>query len=239
MPEEVYVIGAGRTDFKRNLRKEGKAIRDVIVEAGRAAIADAGIEPADVKSGVVGNFAAGLFTRQLHLGAYLTEIDPKLRGIPTLHTEAACASGSVALLTAVQQVMSGVYDCVLVVGAEQQKTMSPADGAEVLGAAGDYAIEKERYGQFMFPKLFAHVAQTYMHRYDLSERQLATVAIKNYAHAKLNAQAQMREATMTAQQACAASEANPLVAQPLKVSDCSQVTDGAAAVLVCSHGFTQ
>src|SRR5687768_10028781 len=99
----VHLIGAARTDFKRNLRKEGKSLRDVIVEAGRGAIDDAGIAPADVQSGVVGNFAAGLFTKQLHLGAFLTEIDESLRGIPTLHTEAACASGGVAILAGAQQ----------------------------------------------------------------------------------------------------------------------------------------
>ena len=94
MSRHVYVIGAGRTDFKRNLRKEGLVLRDVIVEAGRAAIADAGVEPGDIQAGVVGNFAAGLYTRQLHLGALLVGIHDSLRGIPTLHTEAACASGS-------------------------------------------------------------------------------------------------------------------------------------------------
>src|SRR5215510_236640 len=115
MPNPAYVIGAGRTDFKRNFRKEGKSLRDMIVEAGRAAIADAGIEPADITSAVVGNFAAGLYTRQLHLGSFITDIDESLRGIPTLHTEAACASGGVAVLTGAQQVMGGLHDLVLVV----------------------------------------------------------------------------------------------------------------------------
>src|SRR5438105_6416535 len=105
MAEPVYILGAGRTDFKRNLKKEGRTIRHIIVEAGRAAIAGAGIDPADIDAGIVGNFAAGLFTRQLHLGAFLTEIDEKLRGIPTMHVEAACASGGVAVLTAAQQIM--------------------------------------------------------------------------------------------------------------------------------------
>src|SRR4051812_36535076 len=100
MNQSVYLIGAARTDFKRNIGKEGKSIRDLIVEAGRAAIVDAGVHCDDVQSAVVGNFAAGLFTRQLHLGAFVPEIDPALRGIPTLHTEAACASGGVAVLTA-------------------------------------------------------------------------------------------------------------------------------------------
>src|SRR5258706_369324 len=125
MSEPVHILGAGRTDFKRNLRKEGKTIRNLIVEAGAAAIADAGIDPAAVEAAVVGNFAAGLFTQQLHLGAFVTEIDSALRGIPTLHVEAACASGGVAVLTGAQRIMGGLCDVVLVVGAEQQKTMPP------------------------------------------------------------------------------------------------------------------
>src|SRR5438093_2062544 len=104
MAEPVYVIGAGRTDFKRNFKKEGKTIRHIILEAARDALAGAGIDPADIQAGVVGNFASGLFTRQLHLGALLTELDEKLRGIPTVHVEAACASGGVAVLSAAQQI---------------------------------------------------------------------------------------------------------------------------------------
>ena len=146
MPEPVYVIGAGRTDFKRNFKKEGRSIRHIIVEAARAAVADAGIAPGDLQAGVVGNFASGLFTRQLHLGAFMTEIDDRLRGIPALHVEAACASGGVAVLTAAQQIMGGLHDVVLVVGAEQQKTMPPVEGADVLAAAGDYHAETRRYG---------------------------------------------------------------------------------------------
>src|SRR5689334_4846229 len=114
MPEQVYVLGTGRTDFKRNLKKEGKALRDVIVEAGRLAIEDAGVDPSVVQSGVVGNFAAGRLTKQLHLGSYLCDIDESMRGIPTFHAEAACASGSVALVAAFHQVMGGIYDAVLV-----------------------------------------------------------------------------------------------------------------------------
>src|SRR5437870_1167441 len=142
MPQSIYVIGAGRTDFKRNFRKEGRSIRHIIIEAGSAAIADSGIEPRDIQAGIVGNFASGLFTRQLHLGAFITEIDESLRGIPTLRTEAACASGGVAVLTAAQQIMGGLHDAVLVVGAEQQKTMPPGEGADVLGAAADYRPER-------------------------------------------------------------------------------------------------
>src|SRR6202040_763993 len=88
---EVYILGGGRTDFKRNLKKEGKTIRHLITEAGKKAIDDAKIDPAEIQAGTVGNFNAGQFTKQLQLGAFIPEIDPKLRGIPTMHTEAACA----------------------------------------------------------------------------------------------------------------------------------------------------
>ena len=100
MKEPVYILGGGRTDFKRNLKKEGKTIRDLITESGRKAIDDAKIDPGEINAGAVGNFNAGQFTKQLHLGAFLPEIDPKLRGIPTMHTEAACASSASSTGTA-------------------------------------------------------------------------------------------------------------------------------------------
>jgi acetyl-CoA C-acetyltransferase len=234
MPEPVYVIGVGRTDFKRNIHNEGKSIADLLLEAARGAIANAGINAGDVEASVVGNFAAGLFTRQLHLGALLIDLDPSLRGIPTSHLESACASGGVAVLTGAQQIMGGLHDVVLVAGVEQQKTMSPADGANVLAAAADYHREQAQYGEFTFPKLFATIAQIYSQQYGLSERQLALVTFKNYAHARLNPLAQMRDNCLTIDQAATESADNPRIAPPLKVSDCSQITDGAAAVVLCS-----
>jgi acetyl-CoA C-acetyltransferase len=232
--EPVYILGAGRTDFKRNLKKEGKTIRDLITEAGRKAIADAKIEASEIQAAAVGNFNAGQFTKQLHLGAFVPEIDPALHGIPTMHTEAACASGALSVLLGSQWIMGGFHDAVLVVGAEQQKTMSSLDGSDVLGAAADYHIEKPEYGDFMFPKLFGRIAQIYIEKYGASEKELSWVAYKNYAHARLNPLAQMREADLTYDCASQVSDKNPSVAPPLKVSDCSQITDGSAALVLVS-----
>ena len=237
MNEPVYILGAGRTDFKRNLKKEGKALRDVIVEAGRKAIAEAKIDPADIQAAAVGNFNAGQFTKQLHLGAFIPEIDEKLHGIPTMHTEAACASGALSVLLGAQWIMGGFHDAVLVVGAEQQKTMSSRDGSDVLGAAADFDVERPEYGDFMFPKLFGRIAQIYIDKYGASPDDLAAVAYKNYAHAALNPLAQMREANLTYDCASQVSEKNPSVAPPLRVSDCSQITDGAAAVVLVSGKY--
>jgi len=239
MPRSVHVIGVGRTDFRRNLLKEGKTIGHLIAECGRAAITDAGIEPGDITSGVVGNFASGLFTRQLHLGAYLVGIDEALRGMPTVHVEAACASGGVAVLTAAQQIIGGLHEVVLVVGVEQQKTMSPADGSEVLAAAGDYAGERPLFGDFMFPKLFARIARIYTERHGLREEDLARVSAKNHAHARLNPLAQMRDSGLTFQEACTESVNNRRFAPPLKLTDCSQITDGAASLVLCSDDFAR
>jgi acetyl-CoA acetyltransferase len=235
--EPVYILGGGRTDFKRNLKKEGKTIRDLITESGRKAIQDAKIDPAEIQAAAVGNFNAGGFTKQLHLGAFVPEIDPKLHGIPTMHTEAACASGSLSVLLGAQWITGGLHDVVLVVGAEQQKTMSSLEGGDVLGAAADYHIEKPEYGDFMFPKLFGRIAQIYIEKYGASPDDLAAVAYKNYAHARLNPLAQMRDANLTFDYASQVSEKNPSVAPPLRVTDCSQITDGGAAIVLVSGKY--
>ena len=156
-----------------------------------------------------------------------------------MHTEAACASGALSVLLGAEWIMGGFYDVVLVVGAEQQKTMSSLDGSDVLGAAADYHNEKPEYGDFMFPKLFGRIAQIYIDKYGATEADLAQVAWKNYAHAKLNPLAQMRDADLTLDCASQVSDKNPSVAPPLKVSDCSQITDGAASVILVSGKYLE
>ena len=222
-------------------KKKEKTIRDLITESGRTALADAKIDAGEIQAAAVGNFNAGQFTKQLHLGAFIPEVDPKLHGIPTMHTEAACASGSLSVLLGAQWIMGGFYDAVLVVGAEQQKTMPSVDGSDVLaGAAGwIHHIEKPEYGDFMFPKLFGKIAQIYIDKYGARESDLATVAWKNYAHARLNPLAQMREADLTLDCASQVSDKNPSVAPPLKVSDCSQITDGSAGLVLVSGKYLE
>src|SRR5207247_6036567 len=107
---EVYILGGGRTDFKRNLKKEGKTIRHIIIEAGKKAIDDAKIDPAEIQAGEVGNFNAGQFTKQLQLGAFIPEIDPKLRGITTMHTTDACESGAMSVLLGEVRIIVGLLD---------------------------------------------------------------------------------------------------------------------------------
>src|ERR1700737_2947709 len=98
MSESVYILGGGRTDFKRNLKKEGKTIRHLITDAGKKALDDAKIDPGEIQAGAVGNFNAGQFTKQLQLGAFIPEMAPKLHGIRTRPPEAECRSGALSVL---------------------------------------------------------------------------------------------------------------------------------------------
>src|SRR5258708_23573062 len=102
--------------------------------------------------------------------------------------------------------MGGLRYVVLVVGAEQQKAMPPAEGAAVLAAAGDYHLEGPQYGQVMLPKLFARIAQIYKERYGRTEEQLARLSVKNHPPARLNPPAQMRASTPSLKQAVVQSE---------------------------------
>jgi acetyl-CoA C-acetyltransferase len=239
MDPTVFLLGAGRTDFKRNFRKEGKVLRDIIAETARATLDDARVPPADVSSGIVGNFAGGLYTRQLHLGSLLIDADPAFKGMPTFHTEAACASGGVAIVAAIHQILSGFADVVLVVGAEQQKTMSPAEGADVLAAAGDWDREKPVHGEHMFPKLFAQIAAQYLAMHGLGTDRLSDVVVKNYENAQRNPLAQKFGAPMSREAACTITEKNPEFAPPLKISDCSHVTDGGAGIVLASRRYME
>ena len=108
---------------------------------------------------------------------------------------------------------------------------------DVLGAAADYHIEKPEYGDFMFPKLFGRIAQIYIEKYGATPDDLTSVAYKNYAHARLNPLAQMRDANLTYDDASQVSEKNPSVAPPLRVTDCSQITDGGAAIVLVSGKY--
>src|SRR6187549_3074765 len=126
MTKPVYILGGHQTDFARNWTKEGKHISAMIREAVEGALEATGVRAADIEVGHVGNFAAELYSMQGHLGAMLVDADPAFAGLPTSRHEAACASGSIALLAAAAELEAGRYDCALVVGVEQMKTVSPA-----------------------------------------------------------------------------------------------------------------
>jgi acetyl-CoA C-acetyltransferase len=236
MSAPVYVLGGHQTDFARNWTKEGKHISAMIREAVEGCLAATGVEPREVEVGHVGNFAAELYAMQGHLGALLVDVDPALAGLPTGRHEAACASGSIALLAASAEIEAGRYECALVVGVEQMKTVSPAVGGDYLGTAAWYELEAKGV-EFPFPKLFGKLGDEYDRRYGLDDRHLAHIAAVNYGNAKKNPRAQTRTWYMSEAHACEVSSYNAVIGGRIKVSDCSQVTDGAVAVILASERF--
>jgi acetyl-CoA C-acetyltransferase len=238
MTAPVYILGGHQTDFARNWTKEGKHISAMIREAVTGALEATAIEPAEIQVGHVGNFAAELYSMQGHLGAFLVDVDPAFHGLPTGRHEAACASGSIALLAASAEIEAGRYDCALVVGVEQMKTVSPAVGGDYLGTAAWYEVEAKGV-EFPFPKLFGRLGDEYDRRYGLRDEHLAHISAVNYGNAKRNPRAQTRTWYMTEAHACGADSYNPKIGGRIKVSDCSQVTDGAVAVILASETFAK
>jgi len=234
MAAPVYVLGGYQTDFARNWKKENKHIVAMIREAVEGGLEATGLEPKDIQVGHVGNFAAELYAMQGHLGAFLIEVDPAFSGLPTARHEAACASGSIAILAASAEIEAGRYDLALVVGVEQMKTVDPAKGGEFLGTAAWY--EREAKGiEFPFPKLFGRLGDEYDRRYGLKDEHLAHISAVNYSNAKRNPLAQTRNWYMSEEQACAVDKFNTVIGGRIKISDCSQVTDGAVSLFLASE----
>lgn len=251
MGEKVYILGGEQTDFQRNWTKEGKNFLAMMREVVDDALAKVDIDYSEIKelnkknrvAVFVGNFDAEQYANQGHLGAFLTEVHPAFNGVPGARYEAACASGSVAIDAASSHIRAGDYDLAIVVGIEVMKTVSSAVGGDFLGTAAYY--EKEAKGvQFPFPKLFGRLADVILERYKLDENtfmdSLAEISRINYANAKRNPKAQTRNWFMNKEHALArGSSYNMSVGGRLCIADCSQVTDGAAVVLLASKDYAK
>ncbi len=232
----VYVLGGYQTDFARNWFKEGKHIVATMREAVLGTLESTGVLASDVQVAHVGNFAGELYAMQGHLGAFVVDVDPAFRGIPTARHEAACASGSLAALAAAAEIEAGRYDAALVLGVEQMKTVDSKTGGDFLGTAAWYSKEAKGI-EFPFPKLFGKLGDEYDKRYGLKDEHLARISAINYANAKLNPNAQTRNWFMNYEHACSTGKFNANIGGRIKLTDCSQVTDGAAGMILASTKF--
>ncbi len=235
---EVFVLGGYQTDFARNWTKERKHFSALVRESVLGALSGCEIDPEEVESAHVGNFAAELYCMQGHLGAFFTEVHPAFSGLPTSRHEAACASGSIALLAASAEIEAGRYDLQAVVGIEQMKTVSAGEGGAFLGTAAWYDQEAEGI-EFPFPKLFGKLGDEYDKRYGLKDEYLAEISKINYANAKLNPNAQTRTWYMNKEHALCRTDDNAEVGGRIRIADCSQVTDGAVCVFLASRAFAK
>ena len=217
--KDVAVIGVGMTQFGELW---GKSIKDIFVEAALKAIENAKVDHID--SMYVGSMSSGLFVGQEHLGAVMADylaVSP----IPATRVESACASGGMAFRQAYLEVASGASEIVLAGGVE--KMTDGADVTESLAAAADQ--EYEVYQGVTFPGLYAMIANAHMHQYKTTREQIAAVAVKNHKNGVNNPNAQFRSEISIDKVLN-----STLVADPLRLLDCSPVSDGGAAVILCS-----
>jgi acetyl-CoA C-acetyltransferase len=217
---DVAVIGVGMNRWGELWEKSH---RDVWTEAALLALEDAGVDRIDAL--YVGCMSGGLFVGQEHLGALLAD-QLGLGPIPGTRIESACASGGLAFRHAYLAVACGEHDLVLATGVEKMTDVDGGAATYALSTAADQ--EYEGYHGITFPGLYAMMARVHMHRYGTTREQLAQVAVKNHEHGSMNPLAQFpgkvtREEVMT----------SVLVADPLRVLDCSPITDGAAAAILC------
>lgn len=217
---DVAIIGTGMTKFGEHWEK---SIRDLALEAGTKAVADANISGKEMDGMFIGSMSPGLFTSQEHIGALAADVVGV--NVPAVRVEGACASGSIALRQGFMAIKSGLHDIVMVGGVEKMTDIPTEQAAVALAGAGDE--EWEGYFGATFPALYALMARAHMKKYGTTEEQMASVAVKNHAFAVHNKYAQFPfpinvESVM---------KSTP-IALPLKLLDCSPITDGAACVIL-------
>lgn len=223
MKDTIYVLGGAQTKFGELWEK---SLTDLVQDVVEDAIRATGILPTDIDTIVVGNMLGGEAAGQGHLGAYVGSLLPHRP--PALRVEAACASGGVAMHTATALLESGRAGTVLVIGAEKLTDLSADDVTSAIMHAGD--AEKDGRVGLTFPGIFALAASAYMHRYGLKRDELSLVSEHTHRMAVGNPYAQFQKEIP----AEAISKSSP-VADPLRLLDCSPITDGAAAVLLSTQ----
>lgn len=222
---DVAIIGVGQTEFGELW---DRSFRDLGIEAGLTAVQDANISSEDLDALYIGNMSAGKFIDQEHVSALVADyaglVDMHL---PTVRVEGGGACGAVALLQARLAIASGMYDIVMVGGAEKMTDVGDVQAAEILAGTADQ--EWESVFGATFAGLYAMMARRHMYEYGTTREHLAAVAVKNHKNGALNPAAQyQREISLeTVLQ-------SPIVADPLGLFDCAPLSDGAAALVLCA-----
>jgi len=224
--ESVCIVAAAHTRFGR---LDG-SLEDLVVQVTRDVLVDAAIDAGAIDALFLGQFNSGLVPDGFPASLML-QADPQLRFKPATRCENACASGSAAIQAGINAIRSGAAELVLVVGAEKMTGNSTAEVTRALAGAG-YQNDPQEAG-LSFAQLFGQVAQRYTERYQSPLAAMAAIAVKNHANAMANPLAQMHRA-MDFAHCNSVSPGNPLIAEPLRLTDCSLISDGAAAILLAS-----
>ena len=219
------IIGWGHNRFGRN---DTQSTEDMISEVVSEAISHAQVDPKDIDNIVVGTFNNGFQKQDFHgaLPAINCEV---LKHVPSLRVENACATGSAAIHTALNSIEAKRSKLNLVVGVEKMTDRSTKEAGDILLGAS-YRKEEDKIDGG-FAGVFAQITDTYFQRYGDQTKYLSKIAAKNHKNGALNPYAHM-QVDLGFDFCNKVSEKNPLVAPPLKRSDCSMISDGAAALII-------
>ncbi len=219
--KDISIVGVGNTKIGEWY---DSSLRELTDEAITKAIASANIDPKDIGATFVGSMSSGLFNQQEHLSALVGPYSGVYA--PAMRVESACASGSSALRVAMMAINAGYYDTALVVGVEKMTDLIDiGDVTTALGTASDG--EWELGVGATFPALFALMMRAHMHKYGSTLEEFAAVSVKNHKNGALNPDAQFpREISMETVMN------SRMIADPVRLFDCSPISDGAAAVIV-------
>jgi acetyl-CoA C-acetyltransferase len=248
---KVSIIGAYNTPFgafvvkdkATGLVTDTKTYYDLLVEAGRGAIADAGLEAKDIDAIYVGSCSPASFANQEHVAPIAAEIHPDLRFKPMTRCECACASSSVALYDGIYAVEAGRARHVLVIGVEKMNLLPTPQMTHVLACCSHWPSEGSK--GWSFPALFAEYAKGYQAHYGIPiaelEQMLWTAGALGYKNGAENPLAHVRNGPATVEAIMKLNELdargkckNMMIASPLRLHDCSLVSDGAAALVITS-----
>ena len=239
-------LGARHPDFiwKKHPdfgKRYNPSLEEYISAAANGALAAAGCpDGGAVDKMWIGNFAGELFNSQGHLGAALVGANPGLMNKPSMRVEGACASGGLAFASALDSIQAGSADVALVVGAEVQTSVSARVGGDYLARASHYSRQRG-IDDFTFPALFAHRIKVCQEELGYTPADLGVLSAKAFANANLNPKAHMTAVKMDAETASKTSDDNPTflgneeLKPYLRLSDCSQVSDGGAALVLVSE----
>ena len=219
------IIGWGHNKFGRN---DSQSTEDMIAEVVSEAISHAQVDPKDIDNIVVGTFNNGFQKQDFHgaLPAINCEV---LKHVPSLRVENACATGSAAIHTTLNSIEAKRSKLNLVVGVEKMTDRSTKEAGDILLGAS-YRKEEDKIDGG-FAGVFAQITDTYFQRYGDQTKYLSKIAAKNHKNGSLNPYAHM-QVDLGFDFCNKVSEKNPLVAPPLKRSDCSMISDGAAALII-------
>lgn len=220
---DVAIIGVGDTRFGELWEH---SLRDIGMQAGLSAVGDANVAGEQIEALYIGNMAAGSLTDQEHLGALVSDYSGLSQlHIPAVRIEAAGASGGMALREGYLAVASGLYDIVMVAGAEKMTDVTDEEIPTIQMGGGDQ--QWEGLTGATMASLYAMMARRHMHEHGTTRDQIASVPVKNHKNGAGNPQAQYQRA-VTMETVLK----SPMVSDPLGVFDCAPVSDGAAAVIL-------